>query len=29
VGSCTIQHDEHNVDEDGSEEFASSVDDSK
>ena len=29
MGSCTIRHDEYNVDEDGSEEDAGSVDDSK
>jgi len=29
VGSCTIRRDEHDVDEDGGEEIASSVDDSK
>jgi len=29
VGSCTIRRDEHDVDEDGGEEVAGSVDDSK
>jgi len=29
VGSCTIRHNKHNIDEDGSEEVAGSVDNSK